>query len=95
MKKDDYLTTKSAMDLMIRMALILYLCHLSLTVFAPFALRPSPFALRPSPFALLMLWVLIIAIVLFPLQQKLAVKMDGTQGKSAAVIVLSTEFVGG
>lgn len=68
------LNKKSMMDLMIRMTLILYLSYLCLKVFAPFAL--------------LMLWALIIAIVLFPLHQKLSKKLGGKQGRSATLIVL-------
>jgi predicted PurR-regulated permease PerM len=68
------LNKKSMMDLMIRMTLILYLSYLCLKVFAPFAL--------------LMLWALIIAIVLFPLHQKLSTKLGGKQGRAASIIVL-------
>lgn len=68
------LNKKTMMDLLIRMTLILYLSYLCLKVFAPFAL--------------LMLWALIIAIVLFPLHQKLAKKFNGKQGRAATVIVL-------
>ncbi len=76
MKEDDkHLTPRSMMDLMIRMALILYLSFLCLEVFAPFAL--------------IMLWGLIIAIVLFPVHQKLAEKMNGKQGRAASVLVLT------
>ncbi|WDE97140.1 AI-2E family transporter [Lentisphaera profundi] len=68
------LNKKSMMDLLIRMTLILYLCSLCIKVFAPFAL--------------IMLWALIIAIVLYPLQQKLAIRMGGKQGRSATLVVM-------
>ncbi|MDA9265066.1 AI-2E family transporter [Planctomycetota bacterium] len=42
-----------------------------------------------SPFMGLMLWGLILAVVLYPLQQILAAKLNGRQGRAATLIVLS------
>ena len=41
-----------------------------------------------SPFLALMVWALILAVTLYPLQQLLAAKMGGKQGLSATLIVI-------
>ena len=61
-------------DFVVRVSLIAFLVVMSIRVFAPFAG--------------LMLWALILAIALYPLQRMLSVRMGGRQGLTATVIVL-------
>jgi predicted PurR-regulated permease PerM len=42
-----------------------------------------------TPFMGIMVWVLIIAVMLFPAHQTLASRMGGRQGRSSAVIVIT------
>jgi len=62
-------------DFVIRVSLIAFLVVISVRVFAPFAG--------------LMLWALILAIALYPLQRKLAGHLGGRQGRTATAIVLA------
>lgn len=68
------LTTKSFVDSMIRLGVIAIGAWLAFTVF--------------RPFALIMLWGVILAVMIYPLHQKLAVRMGGKQGWSSTVLVL-------
>jgi len=65
---------KDLMDVVIRIGLIALLIFLSFRTFAPFMG--------------LMLWALILAVALYPLQQKLAAKTGGRQGRAATILVL-------
>ncbi|HET9692939.1 MAG TPA: AI-2E family transporter [Steroidobacteraceae bacterium] len=62
------------LDVLIRAALILALALLCFQVFAPFLT--------------LMVWALILAVAIYPLQQWLARRVGGRQGLAATVIVL-------
>jgi predicted PurR-regulated permease PerM len=62
------------LDVLIRAALILALAALCYQIF--------------SPFLALMLWAVILAVTLYPLQRLLAAKMGGRQGLAATVIVI-------
>ena len=62
------------LDVLIRAALILALVALCFRVF--------------SPFLNLMIWALILAVCLYPLQQSVAAKMGGRQGLAATLLVL-------
>ncbi|MCH2176496.1 MAG: AI-2E family transporter [Lentisphaeria bacterium] len=73
-RNEKMLTSRSTMDLLIRLTVILYICFLCVRVFAPFAL--------------MLLWAMIIAVVLFPLQQKIVKRMRGKQGRAATTLVL-------
>lgn len=70
------LTPNILIDVVARVAIIALLTYLCYRVF--------------SPFLPLMMWGLILAIMLYPLHQKLAAMMAGRQGRAATVIV----FVG-
>lgn len=62
------------MDMFIKFSLILGLASFCFTIFAPFMN--------------LMLWALILAVVLYPLHQRLAKRLSNKQGKAATLIVL-------
>ncbi len=62
------------LDVLIRAALIFALAVLCFQIF--------------SPFLTLMVWALILAVTLYPLQQLLAAKIGGKQGLSATLIVI-------
>lgn len=66
--------SKDMTDVLIRVGLIVFLAILCYKIFAPFMG--------------LMLWALVLAVILYPLHQKLALKMGGKQGLSATVMVL-------
>jgi predicted PurR-regulated permease PerM len=63
------------MDVMIRFGLIVILVVVSVRIF--------------EPFLGLVLWALILAVVLYPLQQNLARRLSGRQGRAATLIVLA------
>ncbi len=71
---ERYLSAR-LLDVLIRAGLILALVVLCYRIFAPFLA--------------LMVWALILAINLYPLQQKLAAKMGGKQGLTATLLVLA------
>lgn len=62
------------MDVLIRVALIFMLAMLCYRIFAPFMS--------------LMVWALILAVTLYPLQQMIAVRMGDKQGLAATLLVL-------
>jgi len=62
------------LDVLIRAGLILVLVMLCFQVF--------------SPFLNLMIWALILAVCLYPLQQSVAAKLGGRQGLAATLLVL-------
>ncbi|GAB3110863.1 AI-2E family transporter [Aestuariicella hydrocarbonica] len=62
------------LDTAIRLGLIAIMVYLALRVF--------------SPFLGLMVWALILAIALYPLNTKLAAKLGGHQGRAATLLVL-------
>ena len=62
------------LDVLIRAGLIFALAVLCFQIF--------------SPFLTLMVWALILAVTLYPLQQFLAAKIGGKQGLSATLIVI-------
>jgi predicted PurR-regulated permease PerM len=66
--------SEDLMSVFIRVGLIVLLVVLSARVFAPFAL--------------LILWALVLAVALYPLQRKLAGPLGGKQGRTATVIVI-------
>ena len=66
-------------EVLIRFSLILFLVVMSVKIF--------------SPFMGLMVWALILAVTLYPLQQKVAKKLGGKQGKAATILVLSGIFI--
>ena len=65
---------KDLTDILIRVALVGFLVYMSLKIF--------------NPFMGIMLWALILAVILFPMHQKLARKLGGKQGRSATIMVL-------
>lgn len=67
------MTAAEFTDGLIRVGLILIMVVASFQVF--------------SPFMNLMMWALILAVTIYPSQQKLASRMGGRQGRSATVIV--------
>lgn len=69
------LLTDDLMDVLIRVGLIAFLVVMCVRVFAPFMG--------------LILWALILAVTLYPLQQRLANKMGGRQGRAATLLVLA------
>jgi predicted PurR-regulated permease PerM len=73
-KFDSVMTPQNYLDTMIRLGVIAFVVFLSVQVFAPFAL--------------IMLWALVLSIMIYPIHQKLAKKMDGKQGRAASLIVL-------
>lgn len=62
-------------DLMIRVGLIAFLVVMSFRIF--------------SPFMGLMMWALILAVTLYPLQQRFAKKLGGREGRAATLLVLA------
>lgn len=78
MDTDDTLTqdvrSRLFMDAVIRLGLIGILAWMSFRVF--------------SPFLGLMLWALILAIAIYPLQQRLAARSGGRPGRAATLLVL-------
>jgi predicted PurR-regulated permease PerM len=70
----ENLNSKSFMEGMVRFGLIIFLTMLCLRIF--------------SPFAGIVIWGLVLAVMLYPLHQRLAKKMGGRQGYAATVIVL-------
>ena len=66
--------TSAQMDLFIRAGLILALVMLCYQVFAPFLT--------------LMVWALILAVALYPMQQFIANKLGGKQGLAATILTL-------
>jgi len=62
-------------DIMIRLGLIAFLVVMSVRIF--------------SPFMGLMLWALILAVTLYPIHRKIAIKLGGKQGRAASLLVLS------
>ena len=65
---------KDLTDILIRVGLIGFLVYISLKIF--------------DPFMGIMLWALILAVILYPLHQKLAHQLGGKQGRSATIFVL-------
>ena len=66
--------SEDLMSVLIRVGLIAFIIVLSARVFAPFAL--------------LILWALVLAVALYPLQRKLAPRFRDRQGRTATVIVI-------
>jgi len=66
--------TSGLLDVLIRAGLLLALAMLCYKVFAPFLT--------------LMVWALILAVALYPMQQYLAAKIGGKQGLAATIVVL-------
>ena len=62
-------------DVLVRVGLIAVLVYACLQIFAPFLS--------------LMLWALILSVTLYPLQQKLAARLGGREGRSATLLVLA------
>ena len=76
-KHDDELMARGAsrlMDLFIRAGLVLALVLMCYRIFAPFLT--------------LMIWALILAVTLFPLQQLIARRIGGRQGLASTLVVL-------
>lgn len=69
------LTSKAFMDAMIRIGLIAFLAILCVRVF--------------SPFVSILLWGLILAIVLYPLHQRLATRLGNRQGRASTLLVVA------
>lgn len=65
---------KELIDLVVRIGLIVLLAWLALKVF--------------SPFMGLMVWAIVLAIALYPLNEKLARHLGGSNGRAATVMVL-------
>ena len=63
------------LELMIRAGLIAFFVVVCVRIF--------------TPFAGLMLWALILAVALYPLQRGLAKRLGGRQGRAAALLVLA------
>ena len=72
-KRETNLMSKSFVDAMIRVGLIAVLVFLCVRVF--------------SPFVVLISWALILAIMMYPLQQRIARQFGGRQGLAATLIV--------
>ena len=68
------LLSRRLLDVLIQAGLIVVLVSFCYKIFAPFMT--------------LMLWALILAVTLYPLQQRMARKMNGKQGLAATVLVL-------
>jgi predicted PurR-regulated permease PerM len=69
------LTSQTFIDGMIRIGMITFLAVLCFRIF--------------SPFMAIMLWGLILAIMLYPLHQRLAKWLGGRQGRAATLIVVA------
>jgi predicted PurR-regulated permease PerM len=67
--------SKDLLNSMIQFGLIIIAVYLSIHIFAPFAG--------------LMLWALILAVALYPLQKRLASRLKGKQGRTATLLVLA------
>jgi len=65
---------KDLTDVLVRIALVGFFIYMSFKIF--------------HPFLSIMLWALIFAVIFFPMHQKLANKLGGSQGKSATIFVL-------
>ncbi len=78
-KKITWLTPKSFLDGMIRAGILLALFLLCFQVF--------------SPFLIIMVWGLVLAIMIYPLNQKIAKRLKVKQGIAATIIVLVTYTV--
>jgi predicted PurR-regulated permease PerM len=77
LRRDDELMARGAsrlMDLFIRAGLVLALVLMCYRIF--------------SPFLTLMIWALILAVTLFPLQQLIARRIGGRQGLASTLVVL-------
>jgi len=61
-------------DVLIRLAVVGFMVFVSFQIF--------------NPFMGIMLWALVLAVTLYPMHQKLAGKLSGSQGKAATIIVL-------
>jgi predicted PurR-regulated permease PerM len=68
------LLSRRLLDVLIQAGLIVVLVSFCYKIFAPFMT--------------LMLWALILAVTLYPMQQRLARKMNGKQGLASTVLVL-------
>lgn len=68
------LLSRRLLDVLIQAGLIVVLVSFCYKIFAPFMT--------------LMLWALILAVTLYPLQQRMARKMNGKQGLASTVLVL-------
>ncbi len=66
--------SREIIDLFVRLGLIVLLAWLALKVF--------------SPFIGLMVWAIVLAIALYPLNEKIAAKLGGSNGRAAVVLVL-------
>jgi len=71
---DSELTTKTFMDAMIRIGLIVFLAILCFRVF--------------SPFVAILLGGLILSIILYPLHQRLTKRLGGRQGRASILLVV-------
>lgn len=69
------MVSSDLLDLMIRAGLVVFFVIMCVRVFAPFAG--------------LMLWALILAVALYPLQRRLAKRLGGRQGRAATLLVLA------
>jgi len=69
------LLSEDLMDVMIRIGLIAFVLIMCARIF--------------SPFAGLVLWALILAVALYPLQQHFAKRIGGRQGRAATLLVLA------
>jgi predicted PurR-regulated permease PerM len=69
------LLSKDLTDVMIRVGLIAFVVVMCVRIFAPFMG--------------LVLWALILAVALYPLQQRIAKRLGGRQGRSATLLVLA------
>ena len=68
------LKSKENIDFLIRIGLIAYLIYLCIKIV--------------SPFMVVMVWGIILAVMLYPLQQIFASKMGGREGRASTVIVV-------
>ncbi len=66
--------SREIIDLVVRVGLIALLAWLAMKVF--------------SPFLGLMVWAIVLAIALYPLNEKIAARMGGSNGRAATVLVL-------
>ncbi len=72
---DRQLLAKDLTDVLIRVGLIAFIVYLSFKIF--------------SPFMGLMLWALILAVMLYPLHQRIASHLGGKQGRAATLLVVA------
>ncbi len=66
--------SKDLMDVFIRLSVVAIVVFVSFKIF--------------NPFMGIMLWALVLAVTLYPMHQKLALKIGGSQGKASTIIVL-------